>query len=72
MATILTFEPLPRAPAKPGTAREPASKVALGKVALGEVIIFPGVRLEREGFKLSDRLPDPDKPGMKRRRQSKK
>jgi hypothetical protein len=64
MATILKFESRPRAASKrdvdPGTANG---------AARGEVVIFPGVRLERHAVKLSDRLPDPDpgKPGVKRR-----
>lgn len=35
----------------------------------GEVVIFPGIRIEREHFKLSDRLdgPEPGSPGSGRR-----
>lgn len=67
MATILKFECRPRA-----TPRRDADQSTANEIARGEVVIFPGVRLERHAFKLSDRLPDPDpgKPGVKRRRRA--
>jgi len=63
MATILDFESRPRAAPK-----RDADQGTADEAARGEVVIFPGVRLERHAFKLSDRLPepDPDKPGVKR------
>lgn len=62
MATILKFE-------SRGAAR-PARPAAEDGANAGEVIIFPGVRIEREAFKLSDRLTgsDPDDSGVGRRR----
>lgn len=65
MVTILKFKPSSYAATKHRLARGQSSKEELG-----EVVIFPGVRLERKDFKLSDCLPDPEpgKPGVKRRR----
>jgi hypothetical protein len=67
MATILRFE------LRHHDAPEQGSDCGKERgAARGEVVIFPGVRLERHAFSLSDRLPDPDpgKPGTKRRRQT--
>jgi len=63
MATILKFEPRQRDRSETG-----AQCSLVGGTARGEVVIFPGVRLERHAFNLSDQLPDPDpgKPGIKR------
>lgn len=60
MGMILQFEP-------GRTSRRTAR--ALGDVPTGEVIIFPGVRIERAEFSLSDRIsgPDHDNPGRGRR-----
>ena len=65
MVTILKFKPSSYAATRRRLARGMPSEEELG-----EVVIFPGVRLERQDFKLSDRLPDPEpgKPGLKRRR----
>ena len=67
MATILKFKPTRC------TGLTPAADCGrAGEAVHGEVVIFPGVRLERQEFRLSDRLPDPGpgKPGIKRRRQT--
>lgn len=60
MATILPFEP------KPTNGRSAASSAT---ARAGKVVIFPGVRIEREQFLLSDRLtePEPDNPGVGKR-----
>lgn len=60
MGTILRFEP--RCSSQKGTA-------GLGDMPPGEVIIFPGVRIERAQFSLSDRVSgsDHNHPGRGRR-----
>lgn len=60
MATILNFEPRE-------SGDKSSSRVLFKEPA--EVVIFPGVRIEREEFRLSDRLtePEPDKPGARGR-----
>lgn len=61
MATIVKFEIR-----HPGQARSRRHVPEGG----GEVVIFPGVRIEREEFKLSDRLTgnSPDDSGQRRNR----
>lgn len=67
MATILKFEARLRSTPVPG-----ANCSEVGGASRGEVVIFPGVRLERQAFKLSDHMPDPDpgKPKIKRPRRT--
>lgn len=67
MATILKFELRPRPASGPGTARG-----AEDEAGRGEIVIFPGVRLQRHCFQRSDRLPDPEpgRPGVRRRRRT--
>lgn len=63
MATILKFETR--------RARPPCSPAAAAgaRAAGGEIVIFPGVRIERHDFRFSDRLgpSTSDGPGARRR-----
>jgi len=62
MADILRFVPKPLPPLHESGEDE-------SRRGPGEVIIFPGVRVERESFRLSDRMTDLDdspKPGQRR------
>lgn len=63
MATILKFEP--RKAHRTGAAESPA-----GVTTGGQIVIFPGIRIERDDFMLSDRLPPPpsSSSGVRRKR----
>jgi len=61
MATILKFEPSAH---QQDRQRDETAGPA-------EIVIFPGVRVERCEFKLSDRLDDPKNTTKGRRRRSK-
>lgn len=63
MATILEFNPKRAARA---AARRP-SKSGGDKVSC-EIVIFPGIRIERDDFDLASRLPHPTKGGGPRHR----
>lgn len=59
MGTILTF-PRDRTSQKTGRAHEGPA----------EIVIFPGVRIERYDFSLADRLPPPRRRGRPSRMQA--
>jgi hypothetical protein len=59
MGTILTF-PRDRLQQRRGTAQERPA----------EIVIFPGVRIERYDFSLADRLPPPRRRGRPSRMQA--
>lgn len=60
MAKILKFEP------RESLGHEPDQLNRSSGPA--DIVIFPGVRVEREAFKLSDRLDDPKKSAKRARR----
>ncbi|MBK1870013.1 hypothetical protein [Taklimakanibacter albus] len=59
MGTILTF-PRDRVPQRAAKAHEGSA----------EIVIFPGVRIERYDFSLADRLPPPRRRGRPSRMQA--
>jgi hypothetical protein len=59
MGTILTF-PRDRVPQRAASAHEGSA----------EIVIFPGVRIERYDFSLADRLPPPRRRGRPSRMQA--
>jgi hypothetical protein len=59
MGTILTF-PRDRVPQRVANAHEGSA----------EIVIFPGVRIERYDFSLADRLPPPRRRGRPSRMQA--
>jgi hypothetical protein len=59
MGTILTF---PR-----DLLRQPAKQAHQGPA---EIVIFPGIRIERYDFSLADRLPPPRRSGRPSRMQA--
>jgi hypothetical protein len=63
MAKILKFEPRERLDSEPDNRDRPSGPA--------DIVIFPGVRVEREAFKLSDRLDDPENSTKRPRRRSK-
>lgn len=58
MATILEFSP--KRPAGAVTRQQSRSG---GDTASCEIVIFPGIRVERDEFDLASRLPHPTKGG---------
>ncbi len=63
MAKILKFEPREALGHEPDNRDRPTGPA--------DIVIFPGVRVERKAFKLSDRLDDPENSTKRPRRRSK-
>lgn len=63
MAKILKFEPREYLGLEQENRDQPSGPA--------DIVIFPGVRVERKAFKLSDRLDDPENSTKRPRRRSK-